>query len=189
MKNKIIVNLLSPPSGGKSTTRAGIFYFLKVAGIRCEEAIEYAKGKVYEGSDPVLKNQIYVFGKQHHMTTRCMGQVNVIVSESPLLLSIVYDEEYSEHPSSALKALVLEEHSKFINMNYYLVKPKDRPYEEYGRTQKEAGANIIGDRILRVLGENNIPYKTLESTHEIVLLIVEEVKAMIKSLEDEGEIQ
>ncbi len=180
-KKTIIINLFSGPGVGKSTMRAGIFYFLKCSGIPCEEAIEYAKGKVYEGSDPVLKNQIYVFGKQYHMTIRSKHQVDIIVSESPLLLSVVYDTiTFGENTNENFRKLVVEEHNKFDNMNYLLIRPEDRPYQEFGRQQNKEEAKSVDGKVLKVLEDNNIDYTVLPSTHDSVMKIVEDVLKKIE---------
>ena len=44
----IVVNLFAGPGSGKSTTCAGVFAKLKLAGVNCEMALEYAKDKVWE---------------------------------------------------------------------------------------------------------------------------------------------
>lgn len=185
-RKTIVVNLLGGPGCGKSTIRAGVFYFLKCSGLPCEEAIEYAKGKVYEGSDPVLKNQIYVFGKQHHITFRSMKHVDVIISESPLLLSIVYDIiTNGKDVNSSFRKMVIEEHDKFDNMNYVLTRPNDRPYQEFGRTQTKDQAKGVDKLVMDVLEENKIDYTVLPSTHDTVMKIVEDVLKKINELDNE----
>ena len=47
-KNSLVVNLAGGPGAGKSTTMAGLFSHLKIAGYNCEMAPEWIKGKVYE---------------------------------------------------------------------------------------------------------------------------------------------
>ena len=54
----IVVNLFAGPGSGKSTTCAGVFSKLKLIGINCEMALEYAKDKVWENSLDVLNDQI-----------------------------------------------------------------------------------------------------------------------------------
>ena len=43
-----IINLYGGPGVGKSTTAAGLFYKMKIAGYSCELAYEWIKLKVYE---------------------------------------------------------------------------------------------------------------------------------------------
>lgn len=110
---------------------AGVFAGLKWHGVNCEMATEYAKGKVWEGSLNVLNNQIYVFGKQHHTMMRLSEQVDVIVTDAPLVMSLIY----GEHCSATFHRLVLEEFWLYHNLNYFLTRHK--PYNPKGRVQAE----------------------------------------------------
>ena len=87
----IIVNLFGAPGSGKSTGAAYIFSQLKMLGVDAELVTEFAKDKVWENNTEVLNNQTYVFGKQHFRISRCADKVDVIVTDSPLLLSAIYN--------------------------------------------------------------------------------------------------
>lgn len=105
MKNTIIVNLFGEPGAGKSTGAAYVFAVLKMNGIDAELATEFAKDKLWEESKAVFENQSYIFGKQSFRLSRCKGKVEVIVTDSPLPLSIIYDganenDEKHKHFSS-----------------------------------------------------------------------------------------
>ena len=63
-----IINLIGAPGSGKSTTAAGIFYNLKMKGIKCELLTEYAKDRVWEENFMALNDQLYIFAKQNHKT-------------------------------------------------------------------------------------------------------------------------
>lgn len=87
------INLFGPPGAGKSTLAAIVFAKLKMMGINCELVTEFAKDKVWERNNEALSNQIYIFAKQYYRMSRCAGQVDVIVTDSPLFLSPFYNKD------------------------------------------------------------------------------------------------
>ena len=91
-KLPIIVNLIGGPGAGKSTIAAGLFYFLKMSGVKVELATEYAKDKVYDKSFKTLDDQFYVFGKQFHKIWRLVEDNDVIITDSPIILSVFYNK-------------------------------------------------------------------------------------------------
>lgn len=90
----IIINLIAGACAGKSTIASGIFYKLKMKGVDCEQSLEYAKDRVWEGSYSTMDDQIYMFGKQYHRVWRLNHKVQVVISDSPLILSIYYNRSY-----------------------------------------------------------------------------------------------
>ena len=60
-------------------------------GINAELVTEYAKDKAWENNTEAIDNQAYIFGQQYYKTTRCENKVDVIVTDSPLLLSALYN--------------------------------------------------------------------------------------------------
>lgn len=148
----IVVNLFAGPGSGKSTTCAGLFHKLKLAGVNCEMALEYAKDKVWEESYKILDDQIYVFGKQLHRIFRLKDKVDVVITDSPLPLSIYYDK--SANPYFA--DLVMNQFNEFNNINYFIV--RDDTYNPKGRMQTEQEAKEIDSVVSLILGHYNIKY-------------------------------
>lgn len=166
----LILGLYGGPGTGKSTTAAAIFSHLKFQGFLCELATEVAKDFVWERSAHLLSNQIYVFGQQHHRITRLVGQVPIVVSDSPLLHSVIYDS--GENPY--FKPMVLAEHHKYVNMNVFLERTK--AYEPSGRSQTEEQAREIDQKIRALLKEVDNFY-TFPATESSVREISDEAVA------------
>lgn len=149
-KNTLVVNLYGGPGTGKSTNAARLFSMLKDAGVDVELVTEYAKDLVWEDSLSVLDNQLFVFANQHHRLKRLQGKVEVIVTDSPLLFSVVYGRENS-CLSEELEALVYAEYSKFNNLDVFLNRVK--PYNPNGRLQTQQEAEQLDPIIKSVLSE------------------------------------
>jgi len=177
MKNKretLLIALYSGPGTGKSTTMAGVFAELKLNDINCEMSPEFAKEKVWEGSFDILKNQIYVFGKQYHTIQRLMGKVDVIITDSPLLLSLVYDD--GSLPE--FRHLVLSVHHRICSLNYFL--KRNKKYNPSGRMQNEEEAIIKDEQIKDMLDKNYINYETIDAGRGAIKTIAERVLKELK---------
>lgn len=171
--NTQIINLFGGPGTGKSTIAALVFGELKKKGYEIELVTEYAKDKVWEESYKTLENQIYVFGKQLHRIWRVKNKVNFIITDSPILLSIIYDKEKNDN----LKRLVLDVHNNFNNINI-LIK-RDTIYNPNGRFQNEIEAKLIDKQIINLLKNNSIDFHEINITNA-----VEEIINIITKKED-----
>ena len=158
MNNTLVVNLFGVPGAGKSTGAAYIFSRIKMAGVNAELITEYAKDKVWERNDEAFRNQAYIFGEQSYRISRCAGKVDVIVTDSPLPLSIMYntDERLTENFNKA----VMDVFNTYDNLNYLLLRVK--PYNPVGRKQTEAESDALGASVISLLNDRNIPYRSIE---------------------------
>ena len=159
----IVVNLYGGPGSGKSTTAAGVFSELKMLGLNTELVTEYAKDKVWEKHEAILDNQIYVFAKQYHRLFRLVDQVEVVVTDSPILLSTIYNKDRSLLGTS-LDTLVVEAYHTFNNINYFLNRTKK--YNPKGRLQTEDEAKELDIQINNMLDRLSIPYDIHEGANE-----------------------
>ena len=172
-KKCIIVNLFSGPGAGKSTTAAGLFYQLKIKGINCELVTEYAKHVTWRENYNTLKNQIYVFAKQHDKMFHLKDKVDVIITDSPIVLSLSYCDFNVVSPS--LENLILDEFNRDenINLNYFI--NRVNPYSNKGRSQNEEQAKEKDREILGLLDKTNIPYCFIDGNDKAVGTIMEDV--------------
>lgn len=156
MRKTLVINLFGGPGVGKSTMCASIFSKLKILGFECEMATEYVKDIVWEESFKKLENQIYIFGKQHARVHRLLNKVDIVITDSPLLNSIVYDQDKNQ----ALKKLVLFEFNKLNSLNFYI--NRKFKYQESGRVQTLEGALEVDEDYKQLLDDNEINYTEID---------------------------
>jgi hypothetical protein len=173
MKETLVVNLFGGPGIGKSTVAAALFAMLKLNGVSCELVTEYAKDKVWEGSDDMLRDQIYVFAKQFHRVWALQGKVDVVVTDSPFLLSLYYGRDAT---SDAFKRTVVDEYDKMWNLDILL--NRSVPYDPAGRQQTAKQAievdQFLGELLDRRMrgGKPHLRYDLDNQTAERLYWIV-----------------
>ena len=149
-----VINLFGQPSAGKSTTAAGVFHELKKRGINCELVTEYAKDMVWKDMPShAFKDQIYITAKQNHRQERLRGKVDYVITDSPLLLGLIYmPEDYYE----GYEELVWSIFHSYNNLNFFLERKKE--YNPVGRNQTEEESNKIGAQTKEFLQKNDLPF-------------------------------
>ena len=120
-------------------------------------ALEYVKDLVWEESLKKIENQQYIFGKQHNRHFRLNGKVKVIITDSPLLNSIIYYNGNNPYFCDN----VMWEFKQLNSINYYISRTFD--YVENGRMQTLDEAKEVDDKYLSLLTENDIPFYTVAS--------------------------
>ena len=172
----ILVNLYGAPGSGKSTGAAYIFSRLKMAGIDAELVTEFAKDKVWEESKAPFDNQAYMFGKQYFRISRCANKVDVIVTDSPLPLSIFYNS--TKILGKEFNEMVMKVANSYEKMDYLIYRVK--PYNPNGRFQTEEESNKLADKLVDFLDFYKINFKPISGSIEGYDKIVEEILKALK---------
>lgn len=170
-----VVNLFGAPGSGKSTTRAGLFHLLKLAGYSVEEVTEYAKDLTWSERYNELYCQPYVHGKQLRNTERLISKVDYVITDSPLALSGFYNWKY--HAGTYGKSFtdfVMENFDTFHNLNIFL--ERDKPYSANGRNETEEESNIMSEEIKTFLDYYSISYTLMKGNEETPLAILKEIE-------------
>lgn len=157
----IVLNMFGGPGSGKSTLAAEIFVDMKKLHLNTELVTEYAKDKVWEESFAMMENQVYLFGKQQHRLWRVSKKCDVVVTDSPLLLSLYYGRGKC---LPTFFTLVLEEFNKYDNINIFLKRAQE--YSLVGRNQTEQEAIEVDNQLLDILDSNGIKYVEFEVNEE-----------------------
>jgi nicotinamide riboside kinase len=157
----LVINLCGGPGTGKSTLSANLFAKLKMAGVDVELAPEYVKDLIWEESFKKIENQIYIFGKQHNRLYRLKSKVNVIITDSPLLNSIVYYTGNNKH----FEPLVIWEFKEMNNITLYLERSFE--YVQNGRMQTLDKAKKIDEIYKKLLDKYQIDYASIRSPYDV----------------------
>lgn len=129
----LVINFAAQPAAGKSTSAAFLFSYLKNRGCNVELITEYAKQLVYSRRLPEMSNQIYMLAKQYKRMKDIeeYGHVPMVVTDSPILLGMLYSQGLQYFPE--LFALAKKLHGEFENVNVLVRRVK--PYNPSGRNQ------------------------------------------------------
>lgn len=167
----IIVNLCGAPGAGKSTGASYVFSQLKMAGVNAELVTEFAKDKVWEETHAPFENQMYMFAKQWFRITRCENKVDVIVTDSPLILSIIYQTD--PRLGQEFNDLVMKIFNSYDNMSYFLRRVK--PYNPVGRFQTESESDALSEKIKSTFNKIGISLTEIDGCTEGYDRIVRDV--------------
>ena len=133
----LVVNFYAGPGCGKTTAALELTAALKKAGYNVEYVSEYAKELVLEKRLDELQNQQGVTDEQYHRLDRLRGSVDMIVTDSPVLLGLIYgegkiDAEYSEQ--------IRQYYDSFENFDMLMVRNRSTGYQTEGRLETEQEA-------------------------------------------------
>lgn len=176
MNKCIIVNLMGSPGAGKSTLASYTFAKLKMMGVNCELVTEFAKDKVWENNITALSNQIYVFAKQYYRLDRCADKVDVIITDSPLLLSPFYNKDPDIH--EPLKQLVYKISKKYNNLFYFVKRIKK--YNPVGRLETEEQSNQKSIELKNMLHDNDVKFVEIDGDLMSADIIVNDIMKLIE---------
>lgn len=118
-----------------------------------------------------LDNQYYVWAKQQHKIWRIQNDVDVIITDSPVLFSLIYG-----NTSKKFKEFVLEMFNSYNNINFMLQRIDE--YTVSGCNETKDEEYTIGRKIENMLFNYSIPYKMIlcnhKSVNDIVKIVLDE---------------
>lgn len=166
-----VINFFAGPGAGKSTVAAGLFHQMKIGGFSVELVTEFAKDIVYAEDFKIFGQQDYVFAQQRHRLERLRGKVEYVITDSPILLMVLYSEQqaaWSSHTNDIFKSFVINIFEReYDNINYFLHRPEEG-FSKDGRYHNLDESKKIDTDILSTLNRYKIRYKSFisnEYTH------------------------
>jgi hypothetical protein len=177
-RNTLFVNFFGGPGVGKSVLCAGLYATLSFRGFKCEEAKEYAKECVHNGSVRLLEDQVLVAGRQRNMILSLDGLYDVVVTDSPYILGRFYGK-----PEPLFLDFLLKDFSKRNQLNVFV--ERSIPYEQAGRVETPEQAKAVDRKIEAFFSETNLPHirihheqrKTLDYLADIVEGLIKDAQA------------
>jgi hypothetical protein len=185
-----VVNMFAGPGTGKSTTANGLMYLLKTQHFKCELISEYAKDLTYSESFFKLQDQLYIFSKQHHKQWVVKDKVDILITDSPILLSLCYFPENSVYNKNIFTQMVLStfNSAEYKNINFFLERNlEDFGYQQYGRNHSLEQAIDIDNKILNILDIYSVPYTRVKISEDILPKILNKVLDVIGYNTQNGE--
>ena len=163
-----LIGLIGAPGSGKTTCAAWLFSQMRLKGLRCEMASEFAKDLFWDDSN-AWKDQLYVFANQWRMIDRVLCRTDYVVCDSPPILSMFYNRPHT----SAFENLVMERCGEFDTMLYLL--KRTAPYDQIGRRETEEESDRLHDEMESWLGLHNVCHSVVESSLDGWTWILENV--------------
>lgn len=173
----LVVNLFGAPGAGKSTGAAYIFSKLKMAGVNAELVTEFAKDKVWEESKSAFDNQAYIFGEQYFRISRLQNKVDIIITDSPILLSSFYAND--NIPCKEFDELVAKVSESYNSLNVFI--DRVRPYNPAGRFQNEAESDELSMAMQTFLDNHGVVCKHYDGCIEGYDALVYDILAAINT--------
>jgi hypothetical protein len=167
-----IINLFAGPGAGKSTIASGLFYDLKKQNISCDIPYEFPKELAWEESKNRITDQFYVIANQHRGIVRSYGKVEYIILDSPILLSLIYKNNYTTgYPSSLYKEnfdkTIIDIHKSYENINIFLNRPKNN-FKNDGRFHSKDESDKLDKDILTMLKSIGEKYLTVDVNNKTI---------------------
>jgi hypothetical protein len=149
------INMFAGPGVGKSTAAAWLFARLSVAGIRSDLVQERVKEWAYEGRKVAGFDQLWLFAEQlrrEELLLRC--GVQVVVTDSPIRLSVVYSRVYGLQYGHKLSDLADMFDEEYEPLNVILKRPATETYDQAGRYETLEQAVRVDDVVRAVVQQD-----------------------------------
>lgn len=173
MKQTLVINLFGGAGIGKSTFAANLFGEMKAKGYNVELAREWVKLWAYEKRQMTYADQAIVFGHQIQEETQFYGKVEVLITDSPLILSGFYEKlNYKTNKMSPVAKSIMKE-AELGGISYWnLLLTRQHSYQAEGRWQTEEQATQQDKLMEQFLNDNKLVYERMKNVEEVMIELI-----------------
>ena len=178
----VVINLIGAAGCGKSTTALGLTYILKKNKIHVEYVPEYVKRFAWEGRSVGRWHQLSILGRQWTDESICYEKLDVVVTDSPLLLIPFYESylEGLDHCESVVMGMLAKARDAGVHHEYFFLGPTDF-YDPRGRFVDAGKARETSLILKSWLDKRSVGCHTVSS-----LDADERVNSILQTLENRG---
>lgn len=130
-----------------------------------------------------MRNQVYMLGKQYHRIKNALDVNDILVVDSPILLSYIYfklnglDKEIND---KIFKDFTFELDRSLQCKNVNILLSRDiSSYQDVGRIHSRDESEIIQKSILDMLDNNNVSYFKIKNEFKQLNNVVESILNVI----------
>jgi hypothetical protein len=175
----LIVNILGGAGVGKSTMSGSLFGMLKRDGYDVEYVQEFAKKLTWEKNFQALEHQYYVSGTQMYMQNMLNGKVEASITDSPILLGLLYLNEKNDLIKKSFERFIIESFRSQDNMTFLLKRVKE--YNPNGRNQTLEESKVIDEKIETLLTNEGLLYNCVEGSNKGLQEVYEYVRKNLET--------
>lgn len=170
-KNTVVVNLFAGPGTGKSSLASRLYSDLNISRPFGEVALvqEFAKILVYLNRTEDLKSQPLVTKGQISMLEPFIGNVDIVITDSPIHLGLIYNTQKADEPE--VRALIEGCAAKYKSVNFFIDRIEGIGYQSEGRLQTHEEAEEKDREILEMLEREDIPHIRIKNEYDIAAVI------------------
>jgi hypothetical protein len=118
-----------------------------------------------------------LFGKQHFRVFRTADEVDVLITDSPLLQNLAYIPK--DYYLKSLGTIIREAYDRYDNLDIFLIRADqtEKAYNPKGRHQTYEEACLKDAEIYKVLDSQNINFRSVSFSRNAPLEIIDLMRA------------
>lgn len=183
----LVLNAYGGPGSGKTTACMEICAKLKKLGYNAEYVQEYAKDLVYDKKfsllDGTQEHQFEILKEQTHRIDRLYGQTDFIVTDSPVLLNLIYNQELTPEYAAGVNDL----YNQYENFSFF-IRRDENSFQKEGRIHDFEQSKEKDMQIKQLLKDTGTFYSSYN--HQTVEKVIPNAIAVFKRVNpDNGSLQ